>query len=87
MIFEPESWTGLRSSEAVAHGFDEANSAPEAPPRAQRSALRSVVTRIGAFVDRTAGREADPYRIGGGRTSEADFLRERRLFVSDALRR
>lgn len=78
MFFEPESWTGLRSSNAIAQDFSPAE-VDKAAEGAPRTALRSLATRIGAIVDWSSamtGRHA-PARS----QAPTDFLNERRVFI------
>lgn len=85
MMLEPESWTGLRSSQSVSDHFDaEAGDDPAAgaPRSATRSVLGSVATRLGGFVDRAKrGRARLRRSVAGDHSTDLDFLRERRVMM------
>jgi hypothetical protein len=81
MIFEPESWTGLRSSGAVAGDLGETLGASAVSRTARPSALRSAAHFVAVMVDRIA------HRHDGGFADPSDFLRARRLTVFDEPRR
>jgi len=81
MIFEPESWTGLRSSGAVAGDLGEGKALPATSHAVRPSALRSAAHFVAGVVDRIA------HRHDAGYADPSDFLRARRLTVFDEPRR
>lgn len=80
MIFEPESWTGLRSPGALAGVLgDEAPRRATAPSDQRRSPLRSAADRVAGLIDRITHRHG---RFDDG-PETPDFLRRRRVTVFD----
>lgn len=84
MIFEPESWAGLRSPGVIAGEFGSGLEATsQAPQHAQPSAFRSAARRVAGLIDRVA--HGDDGR--GDPAEPPKFLRERRVTVFDPPRR
>ena len=78
MMFEPESWTGLRSSGSMATVLAE----PGEPER-RATVLSALAGRVGAVFGHRAPRKAT---AAAGLDTDAGlpgFLRERRLLLTD----
>ena len=76
MMFEPESWTGLRSSGSMARVLSQ-------PGEAERRAnvLTAIADRVGAVFGHKAVRK-EP-EASGTDAGLPEFLRKRRLLVTD----
>ncbi|MCW5772447.1 MAG: hypothetical protein KIT16_12475 [Rhodospirillaceae bacterium] len=80
MIFEPESWTGLRSQGAVAAVLaDRETIRADAASDGRKSVLRSAASRVAGLIDRIASRNGRP----DDEPANPDFLRKRRVTVFD----
>lgn len=81
MIFEPESWAGLRSPSVIAGEFGGRleTTTPASADHARPSAFRSAARRVAGLIDRVTHRD-------DGHDDPAEppkFLRERRVTVFD----
>jgi hypothetical protein len=78
MMFEPESWTGLRSSGSMATVLAE-------PGEAERreTVFSALAGRVGAVFGHRAPRKPPEASDLGAETGLPGFLRERRLILTD----